>query len=86
LNSRAINNRLNDIHIHIFDLVNPVFIVPRHTLIDIVNREDVPFKAQFLNKRLVSFYDDITTQDTDNVGHDLPIHIITLARNDPKKV
>jgi len=83
LNSRAINNRLNDIHIHIFDLVNPVFIVPRLTLIYIVNNEVVPFKATFLNKR--SLYVDITTQDNDNVGHDLPIQILNLARKQPQK-
>ena len=55
LNSRAINNKLQDTSNHVFDLVNPAFIVPRHTLIDIINREIVPFKAKLLNKRLVFF-------------------------------
>ena len=45
LNSRAINNKLQDIPNHAFDLVNPAFIVPRRTLIDIINRDIVPFKA-----------------------------------------
>ena len=71
LNSRAINNKIQDIPNHVFDLVNPSFIVPRHTLIDIKNREIVPFKAKLLNnKRLVIVYADITTQDNDNAGHE----------------
>ncbi len=53
-----------------YNLNNPAFIVPRHTLIDIINREIVPFKAKLLNKRLVLFYADITTQDNDNVRHE----------------
>ena len=85
LNLRAINNKLQDIPNHVFDLVNPAFIVPRHTLIDIINREIVPFKAKLLNKRLVLFYADITTQDNDNVGHELPSQILNLARKRPKK-
>jgi hypothetical protein len=48
LNSRAINNKLQNIRNHVFDLVNPAFIVPRHALIDIINREIVPFKANCL--------------------------------------
>ena len=51
LNSRAINDKLQDIPNHVFHLVNPAFIVPRHTLIDITNREVVPFKPKLLNKR-----------------------------------
>ncbi len=51
------------------DVVNPTFMFPRHTLIDIINREIVPFKAKLLNKRLVLFNADITTQDNDNIGH-----------------
>ena len=51
LNSRAINNKLQDIPNHIFDLVNPVFIVRRHTLIDIINREIVRFKSKLINMR-----------------------------------
>ena len=44
-NSRAINNRLDDIPNDVFDLATPVFIVPRHSFIDIIiNREIVPFK------------------------------------------
>ena len=85
MNSRAINNKLQDIPNHVFDLVNPTFIVPRHTLIDIINREIVPFKAKLLNKRLVLFYADITTQDNDNVGHELASQIFNLARKRPKK-
>ena len=50
LNSRAINNKLQDIPNHGFDLVNPAFIVLRHTLIDIINKENVPFKAKLLNR------------------------------------
>jgi hypothetical protein len=61
---------MQDIPIHVFDLVNPAFIVPRHTLIDIISREVVPFKAKLLNKRLVLFYADIKTQDNHNVGHE----------------
>ena len=68
--SRAINNKLQNIPNHVFDLVNPAFIVPRHTLIDLINREIVPFKAKLLNKRLVLFYADITTQDIDNAMHE----------------
>ena len=57
LNLRAINSKLQDIPNHVLDLVNPAFIiVPRRTLIDIINREIVPFKAKLLNKRLVLFY------------------------------
>ena len=56
MNSRAIDNKLQDIPNHVFDLINPSIIVPRHTLIDIINREIVPFKAKLLNKRLVLFY------------------------------
>jgi len=85
LNSRAINNKQKDIPNHVYNLVNPAFIVPRHTLIDIINREIVPFKAKLLNKRLVLFYADITTQDYDNVGHELPFQILNLARKRPKK-
>ena len=70
-NSRAINNKLQDIPDRVFDLVNPAFIVPRHTLIDTINREILLFKTKLLNKRLVLFYADITTQDNDNVGHKL---------------
>jgi hypothetical protein len=64
LNSRAINNNLQDIPNRVLDLVNPTFSVPRHTLIDIINKEIVPFKAKLLNKRLVlygSLYGSITT-------------------------
>ncbi len=39
LNSRAINNKLQDIPNHVFYHVNPAFIVPRHTLVDIINIE-----------------------------------------------
>jgi hypothetical protein len=85
LNSRAINNKLQDIPNLVFDLVNPAFIVPRHTSIDYINRAIVPFKAKLLNKRLVLFYADITTQDNDNVGHDLPSQILNLSRKRPKK-
>ena len=86
LNLRAINNKLQDIPNHVFDLANPSFIVPRHTLIDIINREIVPFKVKLLNKRLVLFYIDITTQNNDNVGHELPYQILNSARKRPKKV
>ncbi len=75
MNLRAINSKLQDIPNYVFDLVNPAFILPRHTLIDIINREIVPLKAKLLNKRLVLFYADITTQDNDNVGHELPSKI-----------
>ena len=85
MNSRAINNKLQDIPNHVFFLVNPAFVVPRHTLIDIINIEIVPFKAKLLNKRLVLFYVDITTQDNDNVGHELPSQKLNLARKRPKK-
>ena len=47
-NSRAIYNKLKDISNHVFNLVNPAFIVPRHTLIDIINKLIVPFKAKLL--------------------------------------
>jgi hypothetical protein len=69
LNSREINNILQDIPNHVFDLVNLACIVLRYTLSGVINREIVPFKAKLLNKRLVLFYADITTQDIDNVGH-----------------
>ena len=65
LHSRAINNKLQDIPNHVFHLANPAFIFPRHILIDIINREIVPFKAKLLIKRLVLFHADITTQDND---------------------
>ena len=45
LNLEAINNKLQDIPNHVFDLVNPSLVVPRHTLIYIINREIVLFKA-----------------------------------------
>jgi len=86
LNSRAINNKLFYIPNHVFNLINHVFMVPRHTLIDIVNREGVSFKAKFLHKRLVLFYADITTQDNDNVGHELPVQILNLARKRRKRL
>ena len=54
--------------------------VPRHILIDIINTEIVPFKAKLLIKRVVLFYADMTTQDNDNVGHELPSKILNLAR------
>ena len=85
LNSKAIDNKQQGIPNHVFDLDNPTFIVPRHTLIDIINKEIVPFKAKLLNKRLVLFYADITTQDNDNVGHELPFQILDIARKRPKK-
>ncbi len=71
VNSRTINNKLQDIRNHVFDLVDPAFIVPRHALIDIVNIEIVPFIAKLLSKRLVLCYAYITTQDNDKVGHEL---------------
>ena len=61
---------------NVFDLDNPTFIVPRHTLIDIINNEIVSFKAKLLNKRIVLFYANITTQDNDNIGHELPFQIL----------
>jgi hypothetical protein len=85
LNSRVINNKLQDIPNHGFDLINLAFIVPRHVLIDNINREIVPFKAKLLNTRLVFFYADIITQDNDNVGHELPSLIINLAQKRPPK-
>ncbi len=45
----------------------------------------MPFKAKLLNKRLDLFYTDITTQDNDNVGHELPSQIFYLARKRAKK-
>jgi len=45
LNSRAINDKPQEIINDVFYLVNPTFIVPPHTLIDIINIEIVPFKA-----------------------------------------
>jgi hypothetical protein len=48
LKSRAIGNKLQDISNRVFDLVNPTFIVPRHTLIDIINIENVSFKAKLV--------------------------------------
>ena len=71
---------------HVFYLVNPSFIVPRNTLIDTINKQIVPFKATLLNNRLVLVYVDIRTQDTDNVGHELPFQILYLAKKRPKKV
>jgi len=71
MNSKAINNKLQDTPSHVFDLVNPAFIVPRHILVNIVNREIILFKAKLLDKRLVLFYADITTQGNGNVGHEL---------------
>jgi hypothetical protein len=50
-----------------------------------MNREIVPFKAKLLNKRLVLFYAGITTQNNDNVGHELPSQILNLAKKRPKK-
>ena len=74
VNSRAIDKKLRNIPSHVFYLVIPSFIVPRHTSIDIINKEDVRFNiAKRLNKRLVSFYADRTTQDNDNVGRELPV-------------
>ena len=70
---------------HVFDLLNSLFIVPRHTVSDIVNREVVSFRAKFLNKRLVSFYADITIQESDDVGHELHVYILNLARQRPNK-
>ena len=66
-------------------LFDPMFIVPRHTLIDVISKEVVPFKAAFLNKRSVSFYADITTQDNDIIGRDLHVQILNLAKKRPKK-
>ena len=34
---------------------------------------------------VVLFYVDITTQDNDNVGHELPSQILNLARKWPPK-
>jgi hypothetical protein len=49
-------------------------------LIDVVNREVVPFKAKFLNmRRLVSLYDDIIDQGNDNGRHELHVQILYLA-------
>ncbi len=79
------NNKLHNIPNHVFDLVNPTFIVPRHILIDIIHRKIVPFKSQLHNKRLVLVYANITTQDSDNVGHELPLKILNLARKQPPK-
>jgi hypothetical protein len=45
LNSRSNNKKLQDIPNRVFNIVNPTFIVPRHTLIDIINRKCVHFKA-----------------------------------------
>ena len=86
LNSRAINNKLHDIPNHVFYLVNPIFIVPRHTLIDMVNRDVELFKAKILKKRLVLLYVDITTPYNDNVGHDLHVQILHLARRKKKEI
>jgi len=72
LNSRETNNKLQDIPNLVFHLVNSSFIIPRHTLIGIINREIVPFKAKLLNTRLVLFYVGITTKGNDNSGHELP--------------
>ena len=85
LNSRAINNKLQDIPNHLFDLVNRTFIGPQYTLIDIINREIVPLNAKLLNKRLVLFYADIITQDNDNVGHELTFQILNFAKKRPQK-
>ena len=82
LNSKVINNKRRDILNHGFYLIYPVFIVTRHTLIDITNKENVPFRAKHLSKRSIySFYARITTHDNDNVGHELHVQIFNLPKN-----
>jgi len=44
-------------------------------------------KQNFLiSDKLYKVYADMPTQDTDNVGHKLPVQILNLARKIPKKV
>ena len=68
----------------ISEIEMPIFIVPRHSLIDIINKEVVPARAAEKNKRLIRFYADIVARDNDDEDHRLPKPLLDLARQRPK--
>ena len=66
------------------DLDNPCFVVPRHSLIDIINREMIPALAAKAQTRLIRFYAEIVTLDNEDMDYDLPPTILDLARKRPR--
>ena len=81
-NSRAIG--MPGMPKSIADLDNPCFVVPRHSLIDIINREMIPALAAKAQTRLIRFYADIVAQDNEDMDYVLPPSILDLARKRPR--
>ena len=66
------------------EIKNPIFIVPRHSLIDIINKEVVPARAAQKKARLIRFYADMVARANDDEDHYLPRNLLEIARNRPK--
>ena len=79
LNNRAIG--APNMPQKVTDLKEPIFIVPRHTLINIINEELLPVKAKRAGKRLVKFYADIKGVDSDGREYSLPDGLLQAARD-----
>ena len=82
MNSRAIG--MPGMPKTISEVKQPIFIVPRHSLIDIINKQVVPARAAESKKRLIRFYAEIVARDNDDEDHRLPKALLDLARQRPK--
>lgn len=85
LNDRAIGNGKQGIPTSLADLKDPVIIVPRHTIINVINEHMVPRMAATAGKRLLKFYSKITGIDCFGAEYDLPDELLKLARERPRK-
>lgn len=85
LNDRAIGNGKPGVPASLADLKDPVIIVPRHTIINVINEHMVPRMAADENKRLIKFYSKITGVDSTGSEYELPDQLLKLARERPRK-
>ena len=82
LNERAIG--ATNMPKSVADLKNPAFIVPRHTLINIINEQLIPEMAKQAGKRLIKFYADISGIDSAGNEYILPLSLLQAARERPR--
>ena len=66
-------------------LQDPVFIAPRHTLINIINEYMLPEMAKRAGKRLIKFYANIKGVDKTGREYDLPNNLQQAARERPRE-
>ena len=85
LNSRVIGNGKPGVPASLADLKDPVIIVPRHTIVNVINEHMVPRMAANAGKRLIKFYSKVTGIDSFGAEYDLPESLLKTARERPHK-